>query len=389
MPARVLYIAPTFLADRTRKKIRGVQVFDLAFVVELARLGHTVVVPAEGSWRARLSEAFAPEAIVSSSDHSSASGPARGASTRQAPAGAIHVVYTPGLKKPLWAGLAAAWQLRGQPAFDATFIGNPARGIGPMLRLLRRRERGRWLGRVVLQANRPPRDGFAELLRGWPEVRIAAVSGYVRDGFPPDLRERVEVYYGIANAEAFFPGGANSSDAAPPSDDGLTHVCLIGKLDNAWKGADRALAAWRMLPADVRARARLHLASFADGRRIDESGVVVHPWMEPGAVPALLRRMHVMLVPSFGPEETFSQAMVQGMLSGLALITSDLPVLAEKLDAGGGVVCASDEALAHAIAKMVREPAYRQACGERARQIALERYVWDSAAFTRRFMGIE
>jgi glycosyltransferase involved in cell wall biosynthesis len=363
MRGRVLYIAPTFLADRTRKKIRGVQVFDLAFVVELARLGLEVVVPAEGSWRERLEERFGAGAQLGS--------------------GKVRVLYTPGVRKPLWAGLAAAWMLRGEGAFDGTFIGNPARGIGPMLRVLRRRGGGKWMGKVVLQANRPPREGFAKLLRDWEGVAITAVSEHVRRQFDDGLRGRVEVCYGVADAGKFFPR------AEPRAEDGLTHFCLIGKLDNAWKGAGRAVAALKMLPAEVRGRVRLHLASFEDGRVIDEPGVVCHPWRDAAGVPAFLREMDVMLVPSVGTEETFSQAMVQGMLTGLAMVSSDLPVLAEKLDTGGGVVCGSDAELSAAMERMVREPGFRAECGRRAREVALERYVWDTGGFARRYLGVK
>ncbi len=378
MIGSLLYIAPTFLADRTRKQIRGVQVFDLGFVRELAELGVRVTVPAEGSWRARLEESFAgaPETL--------------------------EVRYLPRLKKPTATGLWLGLTLRGR--FEATFVGNPARGIIPCLTMLRRRG---VLGRVVLQANKGPGPAWCRALRRWPEVRIAAVSGYVRGQFPEDLRGRVGVYYGITGAEQFGEGprgegrgprggeekkwssgqvGEWSSEGRRAGDD-VVHFCLIGKLDNAWKGAERAVGALRRLTPAVRSRVRLHLASFADGRVIDEPGVVCHPWMAAGAVPGFLRGMDVMLVPSFGPEETFSQAMVQGMLSGLALITSDLPVLAEKLDEGGGIVCADEAALAAAMTRMVEDPAFRRACGATARRVALERYVWDSGVFLGRFLG--
>ncbi|MFN0010366.1 MAG: glycosyltransferase family 4 protein [Phycisphaerales bacterium] len=355
MPASILYLAPTFLTNRLHKQIRGVQVFDLAFAPDLARQGLRVVVPADRSWKPRLDEHF-----------------------KGAPA-SLQVVYTPSLRKPLWNGLTLPLLIREK--FDATFLGNPARGIFPGLSLLRLRGQ---TGRIVLQANRPPRPELERKLLAW-NVTCTAVSEHVKAQFPASLRSRVSIYYGITGADAFHP------PLAPPTvPDQFVRFCLIGKLDNAWKGADRAIAAFAALPADVRATARLHLASFEKRRpATTDPCIIFEPWRPADQVPAFLRSMHAMLVPSVGGEETFSQATVQAMLTGLPIVTSDLPVLAEKVrgtTGDAGFICAAEADFAHAITTLTRDAALRQRMGEIARATALARYVWSTPDFVSRFL---
>lgn len=351
MTRSILYIAPTFLAYRLHKRIRGVQVFDLAFAPELASLADRVVVPADWSWRHRLREYFA------------------------AAPPSLKVRYTPPLFRPLWNALTLPALIHQR--FDYTFLGNPARGVMPGLALLRARGLA---GQIVLQANRAPRHAVARQLAKWGCI-FTAVSQQVADQFPEELRDRVSVFYGVIGAGAFHPPKATRPD------DGLVHFGLVGKLDNAWKGADRAVAAFADLPAEVRVKARLHLLSFGDDRTIADPCVVCHPWMPTEAVPEFLRSLDVMLVPSFGPQETFSQSIVQGMLTELPIIASDLPVLTEKLTAGGGIIAGDHAALVNAVTDLVRDPARRKSLGQEARRTALSRYIWDSAEFVRRFMN--
>jgi glycosyltransferase involved in cell wall biosynthesis len=111
--------------------------------------------------------------------------------------------------------------------------------------------------------------------------------------------------------------------------------------------------------------------------------------MDPGELPDLLRTMDVMVVPSRDEEvmrETFSQAMVQGMLSGLPVIANDLPVLTEKLDQGGGLVVRSVKEMSEAMDKLAGDPVLRRRLGEEARRTALARYVWDTEAFVDKFL---
>jgi glycosyltransferase involved in cell wall biosynthesis len=98
----------------------------------------------------------------------------------------------------------------------------------------------------------------------------------------------------------------------------------------------------------------------------------------------LLREMDVML--ALSTRETFSQAIVQGMLAGLPVIASPLPVYEEKLDTGAGVVARTTAEVADAMASLARDPQRRRAMGAAGRETALQRYVWDTDVFIRRHL---
>jgi len=353
----ILYLAPTFLADRRDKQIRGVQVFDLQFIRDLIALGHRVTVPADATWRPRFAEHLGPE-IAS-------------ARLTIGPCGRF--------RKPLWNGLWAAASIKGR--YDIAFLGNPVRGMVPPIDLMLRRA---VFSKLVLQANRAPRSAVVPALRRWP-ITLTAVSKLVKDNFPADLQARVAIEYGIVNWREFVPSARQTGEATGAGqDDGLVHTCVLGALDNAWKGADLAIEAYTRLPDALRAKARLHLASYARKPANLPTGVIAHDWMAATAMPAFMRTMDIMAVPSTD-NETFSQAMVQGMLAGLPCITSWLPVLTEKLDAGGGVSFADVGEFAQHWATLIQSPSLRHRMGAAARQTALERYCWDSAGFVDRY----
>lgn len=338
-----LFLTPCFLARRMHKEIRGVEVFDLLLVRRLVELGVRVTIGAEHSWKGRLERHLAgamPEAL-----------------------------YTPNLFKPLWNGLALAPRLAGR-RFDALLLGNVGNGLGTAARLIRPR-----CAHVALIAHRPPRAPFLRSLRGRP-IDVVAVNPQIGAAFAGEPGCRVTVRYGVPNAERFHP------PAAPRPTDAPTRFVVVGKLDTAMKRADRAISAFHRLPPDVRARCELHLAGYPAPPQNLGEGVTAYGWRSVDEIAALLRDMDVCLVPS-DPGETFSQALVQAMLTGLPAIVSDLPPLVEKVRDGAGLVFRSDEELTGAMARLAASPGERLAKGQAARRIALERYVWDTAWFAR------
>lgn len=350
MPPTVLYLAPTFLSYRLHKQIRGVEVFDLAFAPELAREGLRVVVPADASWKQRLTERFA-----------------------DAP-WSLEVVYTPPLRKPLWNTLAAAAMLR-REQFSVAFLGNVARGMLPGVELMRRR--GLW-SRIVVQANRAPREAFLNAARRW-HAQIVAVSADIASYFPADLDPPVQVYYGVTGSEVFRPRSL-------PRGDSKVRFCMLGKLDTPLKNVPAVVETFASLPADVRAASELHLIAYP---RVPEAGslpagVVAYPWQRAEAVSGLLAEMDVLVIAS--DSETFSLATVQAMLCGLPVISRDLPPLREKLADGAGLLFANNEELGAAMVRLVRDPAARRAAATTARRVALERYVWNTRHFVNTYL---
>lgn len=339
----VLFLTPCFLARRLHKEIRGVEVFDLLLLRGLHELGIRVTVGAEITWRARLEHHLA---------------------------GAMpEVVYTPSLIKPFWNGLALRPRLLGR-SFDALLVGNVGNGLGMTVRSLRRR-----CAHTALIAHRGPKPAFLRALRGRP-TDIVAVNDAIAAEFNPSPERRVTVRYGIPNADRFFP-----DDAAHPSD-GKTRFVVIGRLDTRMKRVDRAIGAFERLPAEVRTASELHLAGYPEPPRDLPKGVTAYGWQSVDQIAALLRRMDVCLIPS-DPGETFSQAMVQAMLSGLPSIVSDLPPLIEKTERNAGLVARTDDELLQAMTRLARNAEERRAMGRAARALALERYVWDTAWFAR------
>jgi glycosyltransferase involved in cell wall biosynthesis len=295
----------------------------------------------------------------------------------------------------LWNALAARGRVvRGGP-YDAVIVGNPTRGLAPMLRTLRRKGLA---DRVTALAHRTVRRGFARSLGG-DGVTVVCVNGAIaaqaRGLFPG---ARVVTSYGIANAGLFFPpeagrrdGGSRDSQGLIPGvsvGDGVVRFGVLGKLDNPWKGAGDAIAAFGVLPDALRARCELHLASYEREANKPEDlpdGVIAHGWMGSSTTPELLRTWDVIVVPS-SSHETFSQAIVQGMLTGLPVIARDLPVLAEKLDTGGGIVVEDVASMSAAMARLAGDAGLRASMGAIARETALARYVWDTGAFVRDYV---
>jgi glycosyltransferase involved in cell wall biosynthesis len=106
-------------------------------------------------------------------------------------------------------------------------------------------------------------------------------------------------------------------------------------------------------------------------------------------IPSLLRAMDVMIVPSRDEvvmRETFCLAAVQGMLTGLPLLVSNLPILKEKVEAGGGLVFDSVEALRDALVKLQEDRELLQKLAGEARAVALDRFIWNMDEFVQRFL---
>ena len=334
-----------------RQSPRGVEVFNLNLLRDLSSMGMEVAAAMHFTWLAVAEEWMSGNRVE-------------------------FLVPPPGfgdLRTALW----LTRRLCGR-TFSSLLLAYVANRLVPVLILLRM---ARVAPMCVLIAHREPTRRNLYVQKLWPS-RISAVNRkiaghFVRMGFP-----HVSVRYGITNAECFHPTERREHG-------GMIDFCVTGHLDSAWKGSDTAVDAFCSLPDDVRCCCRLHLASFHKPPIFDDPNIVVYPWMDFKEMPAFLRRMDVLVVPSRDEvvmRETFSQAMVQGMLTGLPCIVSNLPVLEEKLDCGGGVVFRDKFELTAAMAKLAGDAGLRHRMGEEARRTALERYVWNTGDFARDFL---
>jgi len=352
MQESILFIDKVLLKPwKSNEPIRGVELFNILLMRDLMRLGHPLTLVADRSWRKPLQDHLGmrlPECI-----------------------------WTPAGLPVYLAMIWVAWRFLSS-RYHTLLVGNVGNGLIPGLRLIK------WMKicrQAVLIAHRESSPRFARVFTKW-EGHVLAVNGVIARRFQEAGCARVRVDYGIHNADSFFPN-ADTDEKTP------LHFCVLGALDNPWKGADTAIEAFHLLPEQIKNRCRLHLASYQSPRDMDDSRIVPHPWMPAVQIPGFLRSMQVLIVPSRDEEvmrETFSQATVQGMLTGLPVLHSDLPILVEKFDAGGGASFRTSKELAELMEKSVCDTVWRHSQGDKARAVALERYVWDTKRFVQRYI---
>ena len=349
---QILFLDKVFLKPKRSSLLRGVELFNLSLLRELAQLDLRVTLVAHVSWRRAVLEHLADTAVA----------------CRWIPGLGIHFLH----------GLFAGLLLR-RCRFHVGLIGNVGNGLIPSIRLMNR------LGlcaKWVLIGHREASAPFVALIRSLQST-VVALNKVIAVPFEEAGCKHVFVDYGIFNAEDFYP----RQDQGPEKS--RLDFCLLGALDNPWKGADLAVQAFRALPTESKQKARLHLASFTNPPRYPEENIVSYAWMDAGEIPRFLRSMDVLLVPSRDENimrETFSQAIVQGMLTGLAILASNLPILSEKLDEGGGLIFQGEQDLVAHMAILIQDAALRKQLGAKARSVALDRYIWDTQSFVSNYL---
>lgn len=347
MNRSLLVIEHGFLKPREGKALHGVELFRMALIRDLVARGVRVSVCAERSWKPILEEQIA----------------------------GAEMIYVRHLGGVLTSGLFASILASGNH-YDTALFGNARKGLAPAMHIIH------LMGvadRIVLFAHRRP-GAFMEFVNSIP-FDVVANSEMVAAPYRLGAPGKVDVMYGLADAHRFTPS-ERQVDGPPPGD--TINFCLLAKLPSVSKGMEKALNCFARLPADLKARSRLHLAAFVNEKRIDEPGVVCHRWLKSSDVPPLLRNMDIMLCLS--RNETFSQAIVQGMLTGLPIVATPLPVYVEKLDTGAGIVCQDEDAIVGAMMELANNHDRRRAMGQAGRATALDRYVWSTDEFIRRHL---
>ena len=352
----ILFFEKVFLKKRKgNRPLRGVEIFNLNLIRELLAEGLEVTVACEKSWVSVIHDAM--------------------------PENEPKLLASPGLLSPVFCGLACASRA-GTKKYDHLIIGNVGNGLIPSISLLRRTHA---FSRMVLIAHREVSAKFLKAVKMIPG-HVVSVCGPIAKPFSEGgIAAASHVDYGIMNAEKFTPCEAAGNA------DGKVRFCVLGALDNAWKGADTAIAAFNLLPDNLKGKVELHLKAYEKETELCEKapGIFTYPWEPASTIPAFLRKMDVMIVPSRDEEvmrETFSQATVQGMLSALPIIYSPLPILKEKFDNGGGICFDTVESLAKAMATLASDRILREKLGKEARATALDRYVWQTKRFISRYL---
>lgn len=360
----LLFLDKVFLKPR-KTTLRGVELFNLSLIQDLSRNNFALTIPIHYSWK----DDFQHEPPSCPPDF-----------------------YEARKRVTLFNGLTAAWRLRRRP-YHKIILANVANGLIPALLLLRFFKSHMPL---IVFAHRMPSARFMAAL---PKntSRVICVNSIIATEFKKAGFKDVSVLFGHMSADKFHPAEEkkyNNQIGSLPAGAEKTlkkiNFCVIGFLDNAWKGADTALAAFRALPQDISEKCVLHLASFRHPPVVPEQNIRTYKWFPTGQMPGWLQNMDVMIVPSRDERvmrETFSLVMIEGMLTGLPILASNLPILVEKLDAGGGYIFQSVEELARRMATLATNQELRLKLGQEARRIALERYVWKTKVFVERYLA--
>ncbi len=346
----VLFLEKVFL-EPSRSEPRGVEIFNINLLRDLARLGIRVTVVAHPDWCAHLAKQLGPDAPEC-------------------------------LSFPRWLssvlGVAYSLFLNRSRRFSLLLTANVGDRLIPAINFIRQHG---ICHSALLLAHREPTPRFVHAQGNMPTT-VVAVNRKIASHFEGGHYGRVEVYYGVTDADRFLGERPPKPAGAP------VEFCVIGDLNSAWKGADTAVEAFRLLESEVAKNCRLQLASFREPRTSGDDRIICHQWMPFAEMADFLKRMDVMLVPSRDEgvmRETFSQAAVQGMLSGLPLVVNDLPILMEKINDGGGLIAHSTVEMARAMTRLALDPDLRKRMGAKARATASARYIWRTDDFVKRF----
>jgi glycosyltransferase involved in cell wall biosynthesis len=222
-----------------------------------------------------------------------------------------------------------------------------------------------------------------EMLYGAWLRRAAAIQAYT-EWAARSLRED----YGVpASRVHLLPPGVDTAfwtPAAEPPANRLPRLLFVGG-DFHRKGGDLLLDVFR---ERFRGRAELHMVT-GRGRPEEEPGVRVHTGLRPND--ARLQRLYqecdLLVIPTRA--DCFSMAGLEGMSSGLPLVTCPVGGVGEVFEDGrqGRYVPPDDgRALGDAIEALLFDEPRRRTMGAAARELAVRRY--DAAANTRSLLEI-
>ena len=187
------------------------------------------------------------------------------------------------------------------------------------------------------------------------------------------------------------PNGVDCTLFAPSAERewGCLRVVFVGRMVES-KGLGELLEAFARAKGAAGIPMRLDLVGDGGDRARFEAqarklglgdAVDFHGWMDRSEVAVLLGRCHVFAMPTWS--EGMSNAVLEAMASGLAVVTTDIPANAELVRDGehGMLTPVRDvEALTRALAALADDPDLLARCAANSRALAQERFGWARVA---------
>jgi phosphatidylinositol alpha-mannosyltransferase len=181
------------------------------------------------------------------------------------------------------------------------------------------------------------------------------------------------------------PNGVLVPEHAEPS--GREHrVVFIGRHDPR-KGMPVLLRAWPEIHRRTGARLRLVGADplavqlLLARHRVPSDGIDVLGFLPQEDLTRELLRAKALVAPSMG-QESFGMVLTRAFACAVPVVASDIPGYRAVMTDDTGVLfpVGDADALAEALANLLDDEPRRRLLGERARQVAIERYSWGTIA---------
>lgn len=348
---KLLFLEKVFLKEKKSPNLRGVELFNFSLIKDLLNEDAEIFLIAHKSW-----EPFFKENLKFPY---------------------FHIIYTK--SKASFLSIIYNVLLLKWKHIDTLFLANTgdtllgAMFISKIFRIAKKQ---------VLLAHREPSKAFLKMAH-FVKLHTISVNQKFANIFKKAGCKVSEVYYGVKNADAFLQFDINKNHEK-------VIFGVVGDLDNKWKGADTAIDAFLSLSKDIKDSCELHLASYTKNAPINlPRNIIAYKWLSYDEIVKFFDSLDVLIVPSYDEKvmrETFSQAMVQGMLSGLPILANDLEILKEKLNQGGGFIFKNANELKEKIEELSKNKSLRIYLGEKARNVASKRYIWDTHYFYKQFL---
>jgi phosphatidylinositol alpha-mannosyltransferase len=182
-----------------------------------------------------------------------------------------------------------------------------------------------------------------------------------------------------------LPNGVLVPESAPPGE--REHRIVFAGRQEPRKGLQVLLAAWPAIHR--RSGLRLTVAGadplavrlLLTRLRVSDDGIDVVGFLSQEELTETLLRAKALVAPSLG-QESFGMVLTRAFACSLPAVASDIPGYQEVLDPAASVSVppGRPDVLADAVCALVADEPHRHALGERARQLAVERYSWAGIA---------